>query len=295
MNSLAEVASSRLTPPAGGRRRASLSSGAAPYLGPSDPSGGGRSRSSRVGVALLAVVSLLLFVGCFLPARQPPGPVPEPCLEVPGPWCHEAGLTCDCRHQPPGDKCPSWVACSPIPTPTPTPEPVRCTLGTPTALALLQAGQRVDIRPEIHGANVSATPRGEFGSDYYCQPEMGWPEACASMKHFGPVAPDGHPQRMACEAVFLGQPCPTFSMATCGSSAPGACPVTFDPFYVVDGINQNHPVNVAAGCNGADWQKVGGHVVEGMFWLATAHGRGTIKACNAGAKVCTESRFEVDH
>jgi len=157
-----------------------------------------------------------------------------------------------------------------------------------------QAGKRVDVKPELQGANVSATPRGEFGVDYYCQPDMNWPEACAAMKSFGPVAPDGHPQRMACEAQFLGQPCPTFSMGTCGDT-PEYCPVTFDPFYVIGGENQNHPVNVAAGCDGADWEKVGGHVVRGMFWLATAHGRGTIKACNKGGTVCTESRFEVDH
>jgi hypothetical protein len=160
-------------------------------------------------------------------------------------------------------------------------------------------GLMAEVRPERHGANVSATPFGAFGriivngQSYYCLPEIGWPEACAAGRLNGPVAPEGHPQRLACEQKFLGGCGPKFSEAECLTND---CPITFDPFYVINGVNQNHPANVIAGCNGADWQKTSwGAVYKGSFWMATAHGKGTIKACTNDESICTVSSFVVNH
>jgi hypothetical protein len=153
-------------------------------------------------------------------------------------------------------------------------------LGTPPAIEA--PGAKIVVK--LQGKNVEAQPKARFGRDYYCQPEMNWPAMCAAPRS-GPVAPEGHPQRIACEAQFLGQGCPTFSMAKC-SGAGDQCPITFDPFYMINGINQNHPANVRAGCNGDDWIKEDGHVVKGMFWKATAHGKGRYKACDATGTVC---------
>jgi hypothetical protein len=88
-------------------------------------------------------------------------------------------------------------------------------------------------------------------------------------------------------------------MAVC-TGTPSQCPITFDPFYVIGGVNQNHPANVAAGCgeqfvDDPSWVKVDGFLLQGMFWTATAHGKGKIRACNADETVCTDSSFEVDH
>lgn len=181
----------------------------------------------------------------------------------------------------------------------PSPPPVACPLNTPTASWLKAQGARVEVRPEIHGATVSATPLAAFGNDYYCQPEVNWPEACAEGRTFGPVAPEGHPNRLECEQQFLEQCGPVFSMAVC-TGTPDQCPVTFDPFYVIGGVNQNHPSNVAAGCGGQftdheSWVVVPGNgVVEGAMWASIAHGKGHIKACNGPKTVCTQSGFEID-
>jgi hypothetical protein len=186
------------------------------------------------------------------------------------------------------------VGCVPKPV-DPPPPTGDCPLGTPTATELFGQGKRVEIAPRLEGRmNVSATPRAEFGAAYYCTPEMNWPEACAAGRTFGPVAPDGHPDRLACERQFLQQNCPTFVMAECTGTG-NECPITFDPFYVIGGTNQNHPRNVEAGCHGTDWIKDdGGHVLQGMFWLASAHGKGYVQACNRGKVVCTRATFETD-
>jgi hypothetical protein len=148
---------------------------------------------------------------------------------------------------------------------------------------------------------VSATPLADFGRikidgvPYYCTEAVAWPEACAAGRLFGPVAPDGHPERLVCEQYFLQGCGPKFSMAECAGSG-NECPITFDPFYVINGVNQNHPSNVIAGCNGYDWEKTSwGAVLKGSFWTASAHGKGTIKACNASESVCTTSAFVVDN
>lgn len=250
------------------------------------------------------------------------------------PWCNEVvpPMTCgDCIHNPttdpracekaapcppelPEPQCPKFTdrggtercqsdACDcycdleliECPDPPDPPPPGECTLGTPTATELFAQGRRVEIQPKKEGrASVSATPTAAFGREYYCTAEMNWPEACAAGRNFGPVAPDGHPERLACERQFLQQNCPTFVMAECVGTG-NWCPITFDPWYVIGGVNQNHPRNVEAGCNGADWVRdEGGGIVQGMFWLATAHGKGYIQACNKGKVVCTKAKFLTD-
>jgi len=190
---------------------------------------------------------------------------------------------------------------TPVPSPTPSPEPTPtppgvCTLGTPHITGVV----RGEIQVKKEGRmNVSATPRGQFGRAYYCSEDMNWPEACAEGRVFGPVAPDGHPQRVACEQHFLGACGPHWTMAVCTGSG-NQCPITFDPFYVIDGVNQNHPRNVASGCgeqfkDHPSWAKQDGHIVAGNFWIASAHGKGYVKACDATGTICGVSNFEVNH
>ena len=254
----------------------------------------------------------------------------EACLDLGDAiWNTAAGdVTCSTparpvKHWPPTEECPELtVACeNPLPQPQckaedecncwrglvriqcPGPPPIGdCTLGTPTARSLFDQGKRVEIRPKKEGAKgMSATPLGEFGPAYYCQEGL-WPEACAAGRTFGPVAPDGHPNRVACEQVFLEECGPVLSQAVCLSPV-GDCPITFDPFIVINGLNQNHPRNVRQGCgtqleDHASWKKeliAGGlKVVEGAMPWSTAHGNGRVKACNGDASVCTVSTFVID-
>jgi len=186
---------------------------------------------------------------------------------------------------------------SPPPLPT-------CTLGTPTARQMAAAGKQPTIKVQrtVAGAGldpqagkwISGTPVAAFGSVYYCQPGMNWPEACANPPSPGPVAPEGHPQRIACEAQFLEQPCPTFSMARCTGTGE-QCPVTWDTYIVIDGVNQLHPDNVKAGCRESTYVKdPDGRLLSGEWWKATAHGKGYLKACNFDGSVCGVSTFEID-
>ena len=263
-------------------------------------------------LVLIASLSLGACGGGGIPIPNPtpePTPTPEPCLpEVP--WCGDVGQTCSsvdspCKHNPTSDPnhcelapdCPTEpIPEPPEPTPEPPPSTGECKLGTLPATQVAQA----TIKVQKSGAkNVSGTPFGRFGKEYYCSAEMNWPEACASGKIQGPVAPDGHPQRLACEKVFLGQNCPTFSMAQCTGTG-AQCPITFDPFYVQGGVNQNHPANVAAGCGGQftddpSWVKDNdGHIISGQFWMSMPSGKGYIKACDSTGTVCGVSNYEID-
>lgn len=235
------------------------------------------------------------------PAPTPtPTPPPQPEDPYPDlPWCHESQppMTCGaCKHQPPNQPVQPAPPCpEPTPTPSPTPPPPpgggECPFLTPTAADLSAAGVRVEIRPQLEGRfNVSATPMAYFGVEYYCQPGL-WPEACAEGRTFGPVAPDGHPYREACEAVFLEAPCPTFRMSRC-TGTPNQCPITFDPYYVIGGVNQNHPRN--ARCDQSTWVPPLGGKTQGQWWIASAHGKGYVEACNGDLSVCTEAKFETD-
>ena len=144
-----------------------------------------------------------------------------------------------------------------------------CTLGTPHA-------SQVD-RPEValaaYGRGHHATPLGCFGRDYYCTtgPEgMNWPEACAEGKRCGPVAPLGHPQRVACERVFLGADCPVWrGECTAPIEPPRTCPITFDILIGDD----PHFMNRACPA------PVGNHVERPIVYWARGEGRGKIFAC----------------
>ena len=141
--------------------------------------------------------------------------------------------------------------------------------------------------------SIGATPFANFGQAYYCTPEADWPEACAAGRRAGPVTREGHPQRLACEQQFLEAPCPTFSMDRC-TGVGVECPITFDPFLIIDGVNQNHPSNVRAGCSEDYVKDPDGHPLWGEWWWATAHGKGYVRACNFDGSVCGISSFEID-
>lgn len=184
------------------------------------------------------------------------------------------------------------------------PPPPPCTLGTPTAREMAAAGKRPTIKVQrtVAGAGlepqagkwISGTPVACFGRDYYCQPDMDWPEACAGPPCPGPVAPEGHPQRVACEAQFLEQPCPTFAQDHCTGSGT-QCPISWDTYIVIDGVNQLHPDNVKAGCLESTYVKdPDGRLLTGQWWKATAHGKGYLKACNFDGSACGTSTFEID-
>jgi hypothetical protein len=175
---------------------------------------------------------------------------------------------------------------TPEPTPTPLPEP-QCPLGTPTAQAMIAAGKRAEVRPSQEGRRAfGATPWGCFGKEYYCQPGL-WPEACAEGRTCGPVAPDGHPKRVACERQFLELDCPQFT----GESAQH---YSFDPWISLNGVNQNHPRNIEVCGQGKfetdeSWVKEphGGHfyIVAGQWSWATAHA-----TPGAVMKVCASAK-----
>jgi len=197
------------------------------------------------------------------------------------------------------------------------PQPTDCRLGTPTAQQAKIRGMNPEITVDrVAGRKViSATPKATFGAAYYCTPQMNWAEACAAGRTRGPVAPNGHPQRLACEQHFLQECGPIFQEAEC-TAPPEHCPIGFDPFVCIasDGemyereeaialgiecTNQNHPSNVAAGCgtkftDHPSWVKLGGGVIKGAWWWATAHGKGYIEASDKSGTVRTRSTFEID-
>lgn len=192
---------------------------------------------------------------------------------------------------------------------TPPPPVDECTLGTPTAREALAQGKKptlvvqrtvagsqrqargMELR-EPKGKWISATPYACFGRAYYCS--IGWAEACAEGKNCGPVAPEGNPQRLACEQRFLEAPCPTFTMDHCTGTG-DQCPITWDPYIVIGGVNQFHPENVRAGCRESKIVRdPAGNLILGEWWKATAHGKGFLKACNGDRSVCGISTFEIN-
>lgn len=227
---------------------------------------------------LRKLLCALFNVGCE------PSPPPDPCDNVicPEHWHCEDGncvqddpTSCQGVVCGPGYHCEEGV-CVKDEEPPPPPEWM-----PPTAAELAQAGHRVEIRPQREGGkNVGYTPWAEFGRDYYCREEVDWPEACAEGRSRGPVAPEGHPKRVEWEKHFLGQPCATFSYESNEH-------MSFDPYYVIDGVNQNHPRNVRV-CGqtkfGGDpsWVKEehGGHfyISRGQWSIASAHGNGEVCA-----------------
>lgn len=154
-------------------------------------------------------------------------------------------------------------------------------------------GKRVEVKPNKEGRRgFGATPRAAFGKAWYCTPEVAWPEACAAGRRFGPIAPDGHPKRAEWEAIFLGQPCATFSFES-------DTHMSYDPWISISGVNQNHPRNVRVCGQGqfethSSWVKepYQGHlyIVKGQWSWATAHGNGDVcaEAANGVARKCVK-------
>jgi len=161
----------------------------------------------------------------------------------------------------------------------------------PTAAELEADGRRVEIKPVREGRKgMGATARGAFGRAYYCLEEVAWPEACAAGRSFGPVAPDGHPDRPAMESVFMGQACATFSFESDEH-------MSYDPWIATSGVNQNHPRNVRVCGQGQfetheSWVKEphqgGWYLVRGQWSWATVHGNGRVcaEAANGVGKFC---------
>ena len=216
---------------------------------------------------------LLLLLGC--------GPVTT--CDVEATLCIAEGGTWT-----PGPNCGvcEWPEPNPAPPePNPTPAPPEVPGWLPTAAQLAAAGARVEIRPMREGRKgVGATPWAVFGEEHYCRPEVNWPEACAAGRDRGPIAPDGHPHRAAWEAHFLGQPCASFSYESTEH-------MSFDPWIVQGGVNQNHPRNVEV-CGQAQFEpheswtqaEYHGHlyIIGGQWSWATAHGNGEVCAEAAG-------------
>ncbi|KKN07292.1 hypothetical protein LCGC14_1068650 [marine sediment metagenome] len=212
-------------------------------------------------------------------------PKPPWKCELNMPGCHEVGQTCStveqpCWHNPTTNSkhCEEAPACE-------SPPSGECTFGTPKASEAMNPEYKIQRQSRMI---VTGTPIATFGEDYYCQLGL-WPEACAKGRTRGPVAPDGHPQRLACEQQFNEQPCPTYSAVESNGH------ISFDPWFVIRGVNQNHPKNVAAGCNGEDWVKEGQYTQSGMWYVATVHGDTRVMGCIADGKVCGVSKFRVDN
>jgi hypothetical protein len=272
------------------------------------------SKCLLIGGTLLFILALAgcgsvceLIPGCH-PSPQPTPPPPWECpLEMPE--CHVVEQTCStpespCWHNPTGDPehCERAPDC-PLPQPQcetftdrggdlqpmhgacdcyvgheyfPCPEPDVCPYDIPTAAQLQAAGYRVEIRPDREaGKQFGASPFACWPEGYYC--DLGqWPEACAEGRRCGPVLPDGHPDKAVCESKFMGQSCAYWTYQS-------ATHMSFDPFIVIHGVNQNHPRNVEV-CGqekfGDDpsWVKVDGFVQAGQWSWATVHGNGMVCA-----------------
>jgi hypothetical protein len=92
-------------------------------------------------------------------------------------------------------------------------------------------------------------------------------------------------------AAFIEAPCPTWKGICTGSG--NECPITFDPFFVINGVNQNHPANVRAGCRVETWKPEHGHKQEGEWMVATSHGKGHLVACDGSGTVCDKTEYEI--
>jgi hypothetical protein len=162
---------------------------------------------------------------------------------------------------------------------------------------MIEDGLWAEVVPKREGRKaLGATAKGRFGRDYYCQPGL-WPEACAGGRREGPVAPDGHPARVACEKQFLELDGPLFTLEGDGGSH-----MSMDPWIVLDDVNQNHPRNVRNGTgkqfeDHPSWRKEehGGrlYIVEGQVWWATFHGKG--KVCASAKDATGRKCLRIDH
>lgn len=187
----------------------------------------------------------------------PPPPPPDPC----------DGVTCECGTCTDG-VCPEC--------PPPPPEEFK----PPTFAELEAQGVKTEIKIARRGRKgLHFTPKACFGKDYYCDPRVGWPEACADGKRCGPVAGDGHPKRVQWEQHVIGQKCVTVSVPKYDMS--------IDPWISLNGVNQNHPQNVEI-CEQPQFEdgpsvkkyEMNNHlyIYESQLTWATFHGDGEVCA-----------------
>jgi hypothetical protein len=172
---------------------------------------------------------------------------------------------------PPANAALIPTAPAPQPTPTPTPgatpveEPIPATPGVPSDVATTSCGEplppaisRVDVK--LHGTYsdsvlLDSTPL--VGPDVeYCR-QIGFTDG----RSFCPVRPEGHPERVACEAARVGRASDTGRYGPTWTAAGHAC-------HGPDGgiACLNHPDNQ---------------------YLVIAYGTGPFRACTASG-VCGE-------
>lgn len=139
----------------------------------------------------------------------------------------------------------------------------------------------VRFRIYADGLGFGVTPLGRFGADYCAK--AGWTDGrseCAA-------APDGHPNRVACERQFIALECPRFMHHECLGTGE-QCPVTFDPYFFnkETGLDEPFPANVAANCP-RDPQDT----TDVRAFKVTASGKGRFKVCTGSPvgiePVCT--------
>ena len=182
---------------------------------------------------------------------------------------------------PPTTTAPPSPTPTPSPAPTPTPE-AECSLDTPRFDKV--AGVRFRIYAD--GLGFGVTPLGRFGADY-CR-KAGWTDGrseCAA-------APDGHPQRPACERQFIAISCPLWLHYEC-LGVGQQCPVTFDPYFFNQetGKEEPFPANVSAGCprDPQDSVEVRAYKVtasgKGRFQVCTGAPGGTQMVCTVGPEI----------
>ncbi len=219
----------------------------------------------------------------------PPPPPPDPCAACTDEQTCVDGKCVDPEPDP-CDKCTPEQTCKDGQCIDP-PSLSDCPFNTPTAEWMVADGRRCGVYPVKEGRkNFGATPTCDRwpkvnGRLYYCQPGL-WPEACAAGRRGGPVAPPGHPKKVACEAQFYQRPCAMFSLKSSKH-------MSYDPWYVIGGVNQNHPRNVRVCGQGQfethpSWVKEDyrGHlyVVAGEWSIASAH------TTREGGEVCTAAK-----
>lgn len=234
------------------------------------------------GLGIVAAFAVLLFAmyGCG-------GALCKACAKNPQlDGCAQAYQTGICKAEPtpepteppPTTTTTTTVPPEPDPTPTVPATPV-CTLGTPS--------YRVAYKPSwgitAYGRGYHFSPKAWFGADY-CR-KIGYTDGrteCA-------VAPDGHPQRRACEFQFAeSTECPIVTMGRCLGTG-NQCPVTFDAWIydATQGKEIPHQINHTAGCSYEGMLPQNGEKIRAQ-WVQPA-GKGTLKVCFDNGW-CTESQ-----
>lgn len=204
--------------------------------------------------------------GCSIEIpHPPPGPTPSP-EPTPTPTATPAPT--------PGPTPTPVPTPAPTPTPVPSPTPTVCSLETPR----FDRVNGVRFRVYADGLGFGVTPLARFGAEYCAK--AGWTDGrseCAA-------APDGHPDRVACERQFIAIECPRFLHHEC-LGTPGQCPVTFDPYFFnhETGLDEPFPANVAANCPRDPQDST-----DVRAYKVTAHGKGRFKVCT-GAPVGVDS------